>query len=333
MGVFLVWIALSVVLFSTSAATVQKLITKSEMLLLIATLALVAQAHDAMWGASRAALIVAVAGTVINVSEFILPGVFSFSSVPERAAGLYTNPNISSLYLNCAMVVAVFAIPLLWRSAFCIFIGLGVVVTFSRSGILTWGVAMLGLAWWRVLGHSRSRQVLMVTGLVGVSAFTLAAGEWVRAFESLGFEQQLTANTTGRISGLFFQQADDSAVERLEVAEHGWEMFSEAPWFGQGFAATSDWDLGASTHNMYAMFGAELGIGGIVLLLALVGVLWRTDTALGRVIALLFAFSSLFTHNNLDQPAMAIVLALAVGTAYEPMKVGGSPIDKAGGYS
>jgi hypothetical protein len=96
------------------------------------------------------------------------------------------------------------------------------------------------------------------------------------------------------------------------VAKEGLRLFLEAPAFGRGVGATQERDTRVSTHNMYLLLGAEQGIVGILLIIWLLWVLWGQGSVESRIVAILYLVSGFFTHNNLEQPAMQVVLALAI---------------------
>ena len=66
------------------------------------------------------------------------------------------------------------------------------------------------------------------------------------------------------------------------------------------------------THNMYLRLAIEEGFVGLVILFALLWILWRANTDVGRNIAVVYGISCVFTHNNFENMAMMLVLALAV---------------------
>jgi hypothetical protein len=88
----------------------------------------------------RTALVAAVLfGVALNVYEVFVP--LSFSSVVGRSAGLYINPTTSGLALVGGMIIAVSVLPRRFRGLFVLLVGLGVVTTFARGGIIAWLLA------------------------------------------------------------------------------------------------------------------------------------------------------------------------------------------------
>jgi hypothetical protein len=63
---------------------------------------------------------------------------------------------------------------------------------------------------------------------------------------------------------------------------------------------------------MYLSMLAQGGVLGLAVFVALPAMLWYRSNGLGRLLVVLYALFSLATHNNLDQPAMLVFLAMIV---------------------
>jgi O-antigen ligase len=140
----------------------------------------------------------------------------------------------------------------------------------------------------------------------------MMSGQMTEILASLGLGGHLTADTSARVTGTLFEQGDTSSTGRLFLLVKSIKWFLEAPFFGHGIGQTFEWGFGASTHNMFLLYAVEMGVIGVAAFLALIWILWSSGSVLGRVLGVLFAFSSLFTHNNLEHAAMMVVLAIAV---------------------
>lgn len=291
---------------------VQAVIALGEVLALAVVFSLLFGYRNTQRVAAYAVLIAVVCGVLINCLDFATKGSLGLSSVPGRAAGFYENSNMSGKYLVFGMGLSVGVVPKRWRWLYCLLVATGVFVTFSRSSMMMWALTVVLVAWFGGFLFSRALSLGLIGALLVVLGTTLVAGEWGDHVRQFGLGEYLDKNTSARISSGFVGQGDYSSHERALVAEMGLERFLQAPFLGLGIGATRTWEFGVSTHNQYLQVGAELGAVGLAFLLALIWLLWRTATAPGRVTALLYAFSCVFTHNNLDSPAMAIVWALAV---------------------
>jgi O-antigen ligase len=259
-----------------------------------------------------AVTVAVVFGSVMNAVDFFGLGSLPLSIAPGRAAGLYQNPNISGNYLVLGMVIAMWVIPKRLRWWFCMGVGVGVFLTFSRASILMWGLAIVLLAWYRRFGLSRMVSIMTVIFLVAAVGLAMVSGQMTEILSGMGLGQHLTADTSARVTGNIFEQNDTSSTGRLFLLTKSVHWFLESPFFGHGIGQTFEWGFGASTHNMFLLYAVEMGVIGISVFSALIWILWSTNTSLGRTIAILFALSSLFTHNNLEHSAMMVVLAIAV---------------------
>lgn len=297
---------------SQSHMAAQALITGCEAMVLLVAFLQIFREPAAATMASKAMVAVTIIGVALNVVDYFLPSIWQFTNVPGRAAGLYENANLSGSYLVLGMVIAVWQVPRAWRIAYCVVIGLGVLLTFSRSAMILWAVAVFMLAWYRQFPWSRSTSVLMVGGVVVAVALAIVLGQLTGVLEAVGLRGRLDANTMARLTGSFFGQRDQSTVGRLYIAQQGLKALMESPFIGIGTGGTEEWRAGGGTHNLFVRFGAELGAAGLLLLGWLVFTLWRAGTPLARMVAVLFVITSMFTHNSLDEPAMMIVLALGV---------------------
>ena len=63
---------------------------------------------------------------------------------------------------------------------------------------------------------------------------------------------------------------------------------------------------------MYLRLAVEMGVLGFLFVVSLIVILWRAKNNVGMVNGILYMFSSLFTHNLIEQPAMQIVIAMSV---------------------
>ncbi len=324
--VFFAIISVSYFVSSQSPVALQTTINYSEATLIMLVMVMVLQVKIAYQWASIALVGTLVFGVAVNIIDFLSLAGMTFSTVDGRAAGFYENPNIAGKILVVGMVLALPVLKSSLRFLFCIAVGLGVVLTFSRSSMLMWALAVITLSWFEFFVLRRLQSVLTMFLVLFGLTLTLAAGQWLGALEKVGLGAQLNDNTQARIGGSFTAQDDLSSRERTLVAEKGMRLFLRAPIFGHGIGATREWSTRASTHNMYLLLGAEQGIVGIFLFLALLWVVWRSGSREAKIVAGLYAASGMFTHNNFDQPAIQILIAMAVANAGREFRMGQSHV-------
>lgn len=245
-------------------------------------------------------------GIAINIVDFA--GLYRFSIAEGRAAGLYLNPNISGFYLVVGMVLSVSVLPRRLRLPYCLIVGLGVALTFSRSSAIMWLVAVAGLSY--VNEFRINRVVLMSMWVVLVMALlVMQFGEqWVR--ES-GLGKHLSQGALQRLH--FNLDVDQSAQGRLALIEKSWKLFSEHPWVGHGLGAHNVQATYVQPHNMYLLIGMEMGALGIALYLLLFWFLWRLNDGVTRVFVVIVIIGALFSHNLGEQVPLWLAYALVIG--------------------
>ena len=211
----------------------QTFIRKEEMVLLLAAFGIIYQSAATLKLATTVLIPVTLAGTAINIGEFA-SGDAIFSSVAGRAAGLYENSNFSGSMLVAGMLLSTLRLPLALRIPYCLIVGVGVLVTFSRSAMLLWTAALLGMIAFGWL--TRRRKIALVAALIGLAGASqsLMTGGWIAAVEMSSAGDLLNANTRARIGSSFFDQNDFSKNEREEIALRAFEEWRDAPIMGNG---------------------------------------------------------------------------------------------------
>jgi O-antigen ligase len=299
-------------IFSQHVPALEILIKYAEAMSLLVIFVILFQDKRVARYAAMAMLVVVLASVVINYIDFVLGSATPFSNVPGRAAGMYVNSNISGSALIFGMVLSVHVLPKRFRWFYCLFVGTGIVLTFSRSSIMGWTIAMIALSWKNTFVLRRAPSIAIVTTLVIIMSVMLVMGAWVGLFKAAGVGNYLDRNAQARISGSFFGQSDYSSMSRKYVAERAFQMFLEAPLLGHGLGATETVEYGVSAHNMYLRLGVDMGIVGVLMLLVFLWLLWRANTNVSGIIAVVYAFTGLFTHNYFEQPALQLVIALTI---------------------
>lgn len=309
---------------SQQKVAVQTLIDVVEALALLVAFLYLLRDDRAMRVALPAIVFATAIGVALNIADFFSLVGIQFTTVPGRAAGLYQDSNLSGHFLTIGMFISAWVLPQRFRLWFCAFVGFGVLLTFSRSSMLLWAAAMIILAWYARLGMRRQAGLVIVGGSIALGAIGIAIGQMAGILEGIGLADRLTGDVINRVTGSFFSQNDQSTRGRLLLLQEGFRYFLQSPIVGNGLGSTDEWFLGGSTHNMYAMVAAEMGIIGLAAFLALLRIVWVSGTLFARGTVLLFALSSMFTHQNLSQVAMMIVLALAVSYREQATRSGRS---------
>ena len=314
--VFLCYGIIGAIHSSQSEVTVESLIERVEIAALLMAFVILFMTERGVYFARIALLFVVSFGVFMNLVDFVMP---TWTQNPGRSAGLYMNANLSGYMLVLAMIGGIPLVPRRIRFVFCACVGLGVLVTFSRSSWLLWAVAVIGLA---MTGHFVLRHkapAIVLVSLVSVmSVYVLLTGGLYEYVAAAGYSNKLTPDTFARLGAAGGAFMDESAASRKEAAVHAWKVFTEHPWFGAGLGYTREWGFAVEPHNLYLSMAAQGGIFGLFLTLSLLVVLWKVTSGNGRVLLAVFAVLSLFSHNSLDQPPILVIVALiaALGNTF-----------------
>jgi len=256
---------------------------------------------------SRLALIVVIIFSVImNVVDFIMP---LWSKVPGRGAGFYVNPTISGKMLVLMMVGSVPLIPQKIRLAYCVFVGVGVLVTFSRGPWFLWLIAVIGLSMTGYLQTGRKGiSIIVVSFLSSFILYSVLTGGFLDLLTVTGTDEYLTRGTLARIGGSGSAFNDLSTETRAATAAKAWAVFAESPWLGAGLGHDQKWSVGA--HNTYLRLAAEGGLFRLGVFIGFLVSLWFMTDNIGRIVLVVYAASSMTSHNNLQSPTMLVFLAL-----------------------
>lgn len=257
----------------------------------------------------RCFVVTAVMLSGLQLLDFTVPGLLvppgTEGVVPGRTASTLLNANKAAESL---VLLFVLGAPVLTRSRrlwlFAIVFP-GVLVTFSRAGIMISMVVLLYCFAFRLV----SRKLAVLSAGIAVCLLVIAGNVFMD--DLLGFvSSEGLADISNRI--MFFSDpnfGDSSANERLAVAEYAFLEFLGHPIIGAGSGFTSFWGVSdVSTHNMQLMILAEYGILGYMLLLWLFVLILKGgsyfDSMNARyftnLFAAVFVMFTLFTHNMYD---------------------------------
>ncbi|MDH5570287.1 MAG: O-antigen ligase family protein [Gammaproteobacteria bacterium] len=278
---------------------------------LILSFCIILQGDSAIRLSRLAFLIVLLFSVAMNIVDFTMP---MWSKVPGRAAGLFVNPTIAGKMLVLMMVVGLPLVPRKIRLAYCALVGVGVLVTFSRGPWFLWLIAIIGLS---VSGHLESSRkamsIIIVSFLSGFVVYNALTGGFLDILTATGLDEYLTRGTLARLGDNGTAFSDNSTVSRAAAAAKAWAVFSEYPLFGAGLGHDQGWTVGA--HNTYLRFAAEGGIFRLGIFIGLLVVLWYIADSIGRITLVVYAASSMVSHNNLEAPPLLLILALIVASS------------------
>lgn len=261
-------------------------------------------------------IVVVLFSVCVNYIEFLYP---TLSNPVGRAAGWFENANTAGYVMSISMVLSCLAVPRKFRLAYCIIVGTGVLLTFSRSSWILWAIGMIGLsATGKVFSQARLASVFAIGSLSLLVIYALWSGAVLDLFFATGYDQYLDNNTVARLAGGESISQDASINTRIEMVRKSLTEFQQHPWFGAGLGATSEWLTINRPHNLYLMVAVEAGIFGLLVLLALIGILWTNVDSVGRVAVVMYAVSSLFSHNSLEDARLLCLIAIMIAVYKRP---------------
>jgi len=321
--VFLCYSIFNFLYSSQSAVAQQALIQNIQSIVLLLSFLVIFQ-QGGVRNVKLAILIVVLFAVPMNFIDFISP---MWSKVPGRASGIYMNPNTSGKILVFAMVASITVVPSKFRTLYCMFVGAGVLVTFSRTSWLIWALALTVLAGSGYIAFKRKSVSLVFVGLLScLVIYSLITGGALGLISDSPVGQYLKPSTLARLGGADIT-VDSSVAGRTVVALKSLDVFQQYPWFGAGLGYTREWDYNISPHNMYLMMAAEGGMLGLALFISLLVILWRNTDNIGRLLVVLFAVRSISSHNMLDQATTLVMLVLIV-LSYTNVKAHSAHIKK-----
>jgi O-antigen ligase len=192
-----------------------------------------------------------VAGNFENPNDFVVLMLFS---IPLLLLWAYQTPSLSAKIL------------LLASSCFQGFV---LLKTYSRSGYLSMGIAIVAIAFF---GRKRVRLLAALACLVGIAVLFASPDVRDRLLTLIG----VRGDTVGA------SQAFASLNSRKLLALAAWREFLQYPMLGIGFgnfaAAVKDHStliLGETAENTYLQIMAEMGMAGLLAFLFFLVVAWK----------------------------------------------------------
>jgi len=274
-------------------------------------------------------LVVAVSAG-INLIEYYLPQLLPVTfttvpgtvpgTIPPRVAGLTFNANGSAMYICLPLPLVAFFAPRLIRYMWYAIALAGIVVTFSRGGMVLWVVAVVVTEALK----QRERSSLRFTGMILLTIqflfVVLLLAYAASALDNMdSLSSYLDADTRTRLE----LTQDDN--DRLYLAENGMDMFLNAPLFGNGVGSTREGSdaVAAGVHNMFVLMLAELGLVGGIWIAAFLLSIARYGAPFGLLVVIMFSVSASFSHNLFEEPEMGMLFALylVVAKRYEKKAV------------
>lgn len=268
--------------------------------------------HDDRQLARKMAVVALLIATTLNVYELFNP--MTFSRVAGRSTGLWANPNQAGQGVVLAMILGFGVISSKWRPLLLIVGIVGVLPTFSRSGMLAWGVALLALYFFQGLKAREIRRLLVIP--IVLIAF-IYSPLWSGLENTLQDRGVLNADVRERLNFVGSggeDVQDESAIERQQLASLAWERFRMEPWLGWGTGSYYLPPFWLGPHNTYLGMMVDYGLIGILIYPSLMVVILigvnRESAKLAVPLVLVLTLYGFFSHNLLEQRSTLFCVAL-----------------------
>jgi O-antigen ligase len=271
-------------------------------------------------------IIFVVVGLISVVNCFIQlinPGAFLMT--PEespRPAGFYINPTKAGAALMLSMIFGIDVVKQKYRIPFMLIIAVGILLTFSRSAMITW-VAAFSIYIFTKLAIDRPYKLILP--IVTIFAIFIIANPLKLIVEPLVDAGLVSYSVQQRLEWMqdpSKSETDDSASERKDVARLGWQTFGESPFWGHGIGTTYKWNARVSTHNMYLYMMADHGIIGLILLPTMIFVPLYQNKAVPFSMmvsyVLFMVLIGFFSHNVMEERYLILSVSFLAAMKTNP---------------
>jgi O-Antigen ligase len=245
--------------------------------------------------AKQAIVIVTIASVPLVIFDALQPGIFS--DIPGRGAGLYMQPNSAGMALVFGSLIGLTVIRHRWqRELFVLYMFAGVLATFSREAVLSFGILLVVAMIHHTLSASR---------VLTASAIVLVMLPMLSVIDTSAAEHILNSDAWARVT---FQWSDTSTKEREELLANTMDQFEKAPVLGQGFGTTDFWE-DLPVHNSYLDLMTDCGLLGLFVIPGLVFAIRRRSWDF-YAFAVIYLFWGLFNHQLLTELYALITIAI-----------------------
>lgn len=230
-----------------------------------------------------------------------------------RAAGMYKNPNLASEALLVTLLLIHLNIRRAWLLIIYAFVGVAVILTFSRSGIAGW--ILLGM--YLIYRGQLPRKFLLIPLVVALSYSTLLLKAEGFLFDAMDGNELRVTRLIDRLT--FFSEIgsedafDDSSGEsRANVALNTLGAVIEQPIAGHVLGPRAE--FGVEAHNLPLEYWYTFGVTGLIAWLWMCRILFKSGLRQGLVFAnpflLVFLWLSMFNHQQFTQMFWWVLFAM-----------------------
>lgn len=271
-------------------------------------------------------LVITFMNVITNITGLLYPEAFvtiieSQSALETgRSAGFYVDANRAGCVLIIGMIFCIGLFKQRYRLPFALIILVGILVTYSRSALISFLIVIVILISKREIS---SKNLFTWFSIVGFTIWLLLSPAWFNQQSLGGLEDVFLENKnldriTNIYSGSDNTTFDESALSRAYIAELTWQKFLQSPILGNGIGygleLANETGLGIRSHNMYLSYMVEHGFLGALILPLLV--LFSTKSSCKKTKGMNIAFATLIffwgfvSHNILEQHEFLISFSL-----------------------
>ncbi len=273
----------------------------------------------------RAILIATFINIFNNIYEFFYPLSFGMiEGIAGRSTGFYINANESAMGLILGMIFSISLLKKKYRFLYGIVVLIGIILTFSRGGLLGWLVTMIMLIKTRII--TRKQITLGAIGIILI--LSLVASEinnvsYLTRDDGSSFFNQDTLTRIEWIKNPTSSPEIDGN-SRYRIASEAWNKFAKSPIVGNGLSSSRDRNsvleidninrFGEQPHNIHLVNLVEHGFLGIFifpgLLMATIYKAKGETKNIGIVFVTYYLLAGLFSHTILYDNYSLLSLAL-----------------------
>jgi O-antigen ligase len=246
----------------------------------------------------------AAAASVFNMLDFFDQGLY-FEQVEGngiRAAGYYINSNAAAEAILIGMALGTSAVKNRFKGGFIFICLIGILLSFSRGGVIGWFLVVLLLQYTQALKVSNS--ILIMIG-IGLLLYWLSM-----YFDNLSnyTNLDLLASRIDFISGINIYSAKED--DRFYLVMEALSKFSDSPFIGLGPYSLNRLGSDQLSHNVYLHFLTDNGLLGLLLYGVLLLAIHPFSSGRRELVPYFgfLLFWGFFSHNILDSYASLIAL-------------------------
>lgn len=233
----------------------------------------------------------------INVVDYFDRGYFFevIEGFGVRAAGYYVNANKSAEAILLGMILGISIVPFKWRSLFCYFCLVGIILTLSRSAIGGWFLVFILFVLFRLISYRAAA--------IGIIAAFVLSGSFYSFFDfsSDYVDLKVLEDRISFVSGGGWALAMQD--DRVGLASTAYELFAQSPVYGNGVYSILRHGGSQLAHNQYLQLLSDFGLVGmfVYVLIFLSLVPWGKSQNKEIYVFMAFViFWGFFSHNILD---------------------------------